>query len=298
MSSGPVSLTMALDPAIPEFTEDLLLTIEVGHPAEVTVTLPPLDDRLSGFRIGGSYDEPARGGDGRVSLRRRIRLTPVVAEEHRIAPFAVRWEDHGVSPPRAGWFPTRAVEVEIAAPPAGGKPDLRLKPRWIAPSPWSVLRAAAVVALAAALVLFAWRLLRRLRREAALRRMSPRERALSELLALLARDLIAKNQPKEFYLELTMIVRRYIERQHGVRAPEQTTPEFLGAVRDDPRFPPHVVRKLRDFLEAADLVKFAARRPQAGAGELAAQTARDYIQTDSAAAPADATAPVSRGEGA
>jgi hypothetical protein len=110
--------------------------------------------------------------------------------------------------------------------------------------------------------------------------MSPRERALRELSALLAKDLIAHDQPKEFYLELTMIVRRYIERQHAIRAPEQTTEEFLVAVSQDSRFPPPVLMRLRAFLEAADLVKFATHRPAPESAREATGTAKEYIQTD------------------
>jgi hypothetical protein len=114
-----------------------------------------------------------------------------------------------------------------------------------------------------------------------------------ELAALLKRDLIARGDPKEFYLELTMIVRRYIERSHGVRAPEQTTEEFLAAASWDPRFSREVLAKLREFLQAADLVKFAAHRPAPGAAERATDTARDYIETDSEL-PARADVPAER----
>ena len=114
-----------------------------------------------------------------------------------------------------------------------------------------------------------------------LRRLSPAERAVRELDALLAKDLIRRGKVKDFYVELTMVVRRYIERQHGIRAPEQTTQEFLRAAGDDRRFPPAVLRKLAAFLEAADLVKFAAHQPDADAIDRAARTARDFILTDS-----------------
>jgi hypothetical protein len=285
MSWGPIRLVMTVEPAAVRYTEDAVLTLEISHPSEVELSIPPLDDRLSGFRLSGSYDEDSPASDGQKSFRRRIRLTPVVADEHRIAPFAVRWEDRGVSPRRSGWFPTRPIELKVEAPPGGGDIRLKLKPRWIAPPLRSIALAAVVVSGALLLGFALWRLGRRLHREAVLRRMSPRELALNEILALLAKDLLAGNRAKEFYIELTMIVRRYIELQHGVRAPEQTTGEFLAAVRDDPRFPSLVVAKLRAFLEAADLVKFAAHHPPPGAGDAATRTAREYIESDSADSP-------------
>ena len=112
--------------------------------------------------------------------------------------------------------------------------------------------------------------------------MSPRERALRELNELLARDLIGHGRVKDFYIELTMVVRRYIERRHAIRAPEQTTEEFLIAVRDDPRFRDDAGRKLGEFLKAADLVKFAAHRPSGEDVNAATSTARRYIEADAA----------------
>ena len=61
-----------------------------------------------------------------------------------------------------------------------------------------------------------------------------------------------------------MIVRRYIERSTGVRAPEQTTEEFLREVNDNNLFPHETNARLGAFLESADLVKFAGYQPDAG----------------------------------
>ena len=62
-------------------------------------------------------------------------------------------------------------------------------------------------------------------------RMSPIERALYELDVLLKKGLPGRGLYKDFYVELTMVVRRYIERRHDVRAPNLTTEEFLRAAQ-------------------------------------------------------------------
>ena len=89
---------------------------------------------------------------------------------------------------------------------------------------------------------------------------SPAELAGMELQRLRRSDLAASDV-KLFYVELTGIVRRYIERTKGVRAPEQTTQEFLDEISRRKDFPAEQSRRLRSFLEAADLVKFAAHQP-------------------------------------
>ena len=59
---------------------------------------------------------------------------------------------------------------------------------------------------------------------------SPRQWAQSELESLLSSDC-RHSDIKRFYAQLTLIIRRYIERATGVHAAEQTTEEFWPIVR-------------------------------------------------------------------
>jgi hypothetical protein len=77
-----------------------------------------------------------------------------------------------------------------------------------------------------------------------------------------------------------LIVRRYIGRAHSIRAPEQTTEEFLLAASRNPQFRLEVLGKLRAFLQTADLVKFAEYRPESASVDQALGTAKDYVETD------------------
>lgn len=289
LSHGPVRIVFTFAPPTVKLTEDVLLTIKTTAPADLEVVLPPLEDRLSGFMLSGSFGgEPITAGGQTVS-ERHVRLTPVIADEYRIAPLAVRFTDRSRTPAQAGWFATRPITLDPSAvyDQNPGKDIVnRLEPVWIRPPLTTVLLYIAAAVAAAGLVALGIFVVRRTRETIQLARMSPRERALRELTALLAKDLIGREQVKEFYLELTLIVRRYIERRHAIRAPEQTTEEFLTAVSRDPRFRPEVVRKLRDFLQAADLVKFAQYRPDRQNVTLATDTARSYVETDAEEAPA------------
>jgi len=281
---GPIRVTLTADPGRVELDKDILLTIRVVSPSEMDVALPSLEDRLQGFTLAGSYsDEPATR-EGTTTLAYHARLTPLLADRYRIAPMPIQYMDKGPSPPVTGWFATRPIVLEVVQPFEGSPPgDITTEPSalWIRPPARTILLYVAAALAVAALVAVAVKLLGRIREQVQLMRMSPRERALKELARLLARDLIAKDLVKDFYVELTMIVRRYIERAHLVRAPEQTTEEFLEAVASDARFPGTVVATLRDFLEAADLVKFAAHRPTGEAVANATDTARRYVETDS-----------------
>jgi hypothetical protein len=125
------------------------------------------------------------------------------------------------------------------------------------------LLASAVLALAAV------RLLRRERPPPP--PIPPHERAYRELEWLLGQGFIDRGELKEFFFHLSRILREYIEGRFGLRAPELTTEEFLiELVRKKPAepspdggrgIPREHQQLLRDFLERADLVKFAKYTP-------------------------------------
>ncbi|MDP6526048.1 MAG: hypothetical protein QGI24_04880 [Kiritimatiellia bacterium] len=287
MSHGQVEFKVTVSPAKVRFDRDTLVVFRVSAASELTVEIPPLDDRLEGFVLSGSFDTEPGERRGKTTWERHARLSPTVSSTYRIAPMAIKVTDRSRNPIAVEWFATRPVTLEAVSPvdgAAGNEIKPVIEPVWIHPPFRTValwfLAGLAVVALVAAAL---WGL-KQLHREVVLRRMSPRERAMRELERLLRMDLVKQDKIKEFYLELTMIVRRYIERRHDIRAPEQTTEEFLVAVRDDSRFSDTVVDKLRTFLEAADLVKFAAHRPDNEAVSAATTTATRYIDTDDAAA--------------
>ncbi len=282
ISSGPVVLTMSAEPPLVRLDSDIFLTVKVESPSGVEVRLPPIEDRLTGFTLQGSFDrDPVKGASGIVK-ERSFRLSPALAEEYRIGPMAVTVVDGRKQPAEESWFATRPLQFESAPLAADDDSSERgiIGPVCVLPSFKTIVGWILTVLAAAAVCAGLWFLLRRIRRAVRLHRMSPRERALSELEELIARDLVGKRRVKDFYAELTMIVRRYIERAHKIRAPEQTTEEFLAAAAAYPGFNREVVHKLSDFLRSADLVKFAAFQPEPSAITRALDTARDYIRTD------------------
>lgn len=283
MSSGPIELTVIADPARVHLDRDILLTLRVYAPSNIAVSLPPLGNRLKGFALNGAFTRDAVDAKQRPVKEYCFRLTPTLSEEYRIAPMAITWINRAQTPSSEGWFATRPLLFQTAGiskgPPGATIHDIT-GPVWIYPAFKTIAIWALVIICAAGAFYLLWRLSRHIHKAIQLRRMSPRERALYELGKLLAQDLVAKQKIKEFYLELTMIVRRYIERAHAIRAPEQTTEEFLVAITRNPAFKREVVRKLQVFLQTADLVKFAAYQPALEIIDQTIATARDYIYTD------------------
>ncbi len=280
---GEVSIKLRAEPERIDPARELMLTITVTAPPHLKTTLPDLQDRFQGFSMAEDFiSEPVTAGGLTLTTHRWRVMPEPAARRYRLAPFAVSIEDSSVSPPRSRSFATKPLLFPVKDPPAAvtGPPEVTPEPEWIAPPAttvalWTAAALGALLVLAA--ILYA---LTRISARVRELRMSPIERAMSELERLLRRRLPEKGLFKDFYVELTMVVRRYIERSHSVRAPEQTTEEFLAAASVHPEFTPETLALLKNFLESADLVKFAGRQADLGMTEEATRKARQYMRSD------------------
>jgi len=80
-----------------------------------------------------------------------------------------------------------------------------------------------------------------------------------------------------YYVELSDIVRHYVEDRYGLRAPESTTEEFLRDARRSGVLAPPQQSALEAFLAESDKVKFARHTPGPDACRQALETARHFV---------------------
>jgi len=279
---GPVKFTVELAPAKPRLSDQPKLTLTLRAQKGVRVDKPPFGEALGEFLIR-DFHEPVPDGDGETETIRQVyTLEPTRAGKLSVAPIAVHFHDerpHGDG--KQHTLESEALTIEVStmlgdeaptladlrplARPVELPADTRFAWYWVVPI---------VIALVVTRILM-WRA----DRQRSLRQpqLSPTELAWLEMEQIVARKL-ADSNVKEFYVELTGVVRRYIERTTGVHAPEQTTEEFLREIVDDPVFEDSDQQRLRDFLESADLVKFAAFRPGASDVEASFERAREFIR--------------------
>ncbi len=93
--------------------------------------------------------------------------------------------------------------------------------------------------------------------------------ATKELSALETKQLWQNNKIKEYYSELTDIVRKYIGDELSVQALETTTDEFIAVLKtankqQNLNFGTSFVTRLKGLLSQADFVKFAKQKPLDG----------------------------------
>ncbi|MFZ5552016.1 MAG: LPXTG cell wall anchor domain-containing protein [Bacteroidota bacterium] len=102
--------------------------------------------------------------------------------------------------------------------------------------------------------------------------------ALQKLKELDNKKLWQDGKIKEYYVELTDIIRNYIERRFKVPALEQTTDEIMHSLRfaeikDENR------HQLKALLKTSDLVKFAKEKPAGTENEQALKVSVDFIES-------------------
>ncbi len=97
--------------------------------------------------------------------------------------------------------------------------------------------------------------------------MPPHREALTALRILEEKKLWQQGHVKEYYSEVTEIIRRFFEGRWNIMALERTTDEILDQMRGIPDAL-SVWESLRAFLTTADLVKFAKSQPTPAEHEL------------------------------
>jgi hypothetical protein len=264
---GPVKFTVEVSPAKPRLSDEPRLTLTLRSAKGIRVQKPPFGEALGEFLIR-DFHEPLPEAEGDVEIIRQVyTLEATRAGTLTLAPIAVYFtDDRPEGDGKQHSIESEAISVEVRTVLAEEVPSLTdLRPAIgpvELPAPgipggwWALGILAGMVSVAA----FAWK--RGRRPMASDPQLSPQERARLELERIAEYNL-AESDIKEFYVALTGVVRRYIERSTGVRAPEQTTEEFLREIAGKDFYPLAEQQRLRDFLEAADLVKFAGYEPQA-----------------------------------
>jgi hypothetical protein len=269
---GPVVVDLLVRPAEPVIGDLIELRLEVRAEAGVEVLMPEFGEALGRFEIVDFAPSREAGEDNRSIDRQSYRLQPAHSGIQTIPPLRIEFVDRrdgqSQAPDGEDAFEilTDRVSLEVAPILAEDAP-LELRPSHPDLGPrrsgsgeriaWAI---AFVLAMGAAAP-FAWRAYVAARERQ--RRQSAYDVARSQLDALLAEGRPTAPTMDAFYVKLSLIVRSYLEDRFALRSPELTTQEFLTEMGRSPDLARSHQKLLREFLEQADLVKFAGHRPNA-----------------------------------
>lgn len=262
---GPVIFTISVSNKEITIADRLQLKLEVRAKEEYEVLLPEFGEKLQQFGIVDySAPPPQLVEDGMIHLSKTYELEPFLSGDYKIPPMKVRFWKKGEKKKHTleseeltihvkSILPEKAADLKIKEimPPV----ELPRQPLWWL---YGIIGATVLGGVGIAGFLL-WRK-RRVKAEILLQRPA-HEIAYEDLEILLAENLIEKGEVKFFYLRLSNILRHYIENRFGLHAPEQTTEEFLMAIRSTDLLSSTHKELLKEFLQHCDLVKFAEHTP-------------------------------------
>ncbi|KAA3604949.1 MAG: hypothetical protein DWQ01_20305 [Planctomycetota bacterium] len=292
---GSVQFKVRFEPESLSLSDIGRLSLQIDAPADYEWPAFSFEGEWADFEVlEVSRDVVQSLDDGRLRHRIEVKLEPQLSGKLQVPPIPLPFRQRQSDPdPEVGTeseaeyhtVESDPLEIEVrsllaeemvslnqlrpATPPA----ELEAPPNlWL---PWL----AVALPFVGILLWLARRWLRSRALEAQPPGLSPRETALQALDHLVAQKLPDQGQTKEFYVQLTFIVRRFIEALTGVRAPEQTTEEFLRAIHHHPAFGPAEQMELARFLEAADLVKYGAAQADVQALTDSLDISRQFLTT-------------------
>ena len=284
---GPVKVTVRATPRAPRLSDLVEFDVIVTAPKGVDIKPPAFGQAVGDFLVR-DYSEKSDPGVAAsasdVVRRFHYQLEPAETGRHLIRSQSIEFVDRRPLSEQkdvTSFVECEPLEIDVTSEMGDQIPDLAKLEPMEPPQPldqsssnwwWGL---GGLMAVAAWVVY--WRRRRKANQERQVPSLTPAQIAHAALTALLAENLPAQGLFKEFYLRLTGIVRQYIEGTTGLRAPEQTTEEFLQAMREKEVFPYEKSIRLKEFLEAADMVKYAGQRPDEAQLSLSNARAREFV---------------------
>ena len=256
----PVRLLATVDKEEIKIGDRVKLDVFVEGASGYDVFFPETLDNAGEFALIGS--SPLKSGWGRsIRQGREYVMSIYTTGTHVIPPVQVGYkkpEDIEWKTVNTPQFPieVKSVLTKINSDIMEIKGLLGLSGGF----PW----VAFILGIVLAGALISWVLWRRALAAAEADREEPRlphEVAYEQLRLLKAKDLPGQGLVKEYYTELSDIIRRYLEGRFSFRAPVMTTEEFMESIKRSALLTREHKDILGGFLSHCDMVKFARYGP-------------------------------------
>lgn len=281
--NGPVKATVSVWPAEPSMLDLIHLQVEMTTAPGTTATLHLETELLTAFWQDTWQQTEKQAADGSVTKTKVAGLYAEYAGKQRIPSFRITYVDAQGAQRE---LLTEEVALTIAPPPEGAAKASMQPPLGVldpARGAWPVWLWIVIGAMAACAAWLVWRTYRGMQaareRQTKISAYDYARGRLQTLRAQGAPDGKDAAVLDAWYVELSAIVRRYIEQRFGLRAPELTTEEFLHVAKTAAALSPGDRNKLVAFLAACDRVKFAGYRPNADESLVNFALAEEFVET-------------------
>lgn len=258
----PVEVTATVEPPTVAIGDTVRFTISITAPEDYQIELPGLEEDLGGFAIK-DFGTERKTRWGKQYIEKWFLLDTYVSGAYEIPAVLVEYTPTGSDLSEEIMTEPLEVIVESVLETTSGQTDIYdIKPPRSLPSRWGLILLVAGILISVCLAAVAFFIMRKkMTGEPIIPPKPAHEIAYRALDALEAQDLISQGLVKEFFSELSLIVRHYVEDRFDIRAPEMTTEEFLESVKASDELRTEQKKLLREFLEQSDMVKFAKYGP-------------------------------------
>lgn len=258
----PVEVSATVEPQTVAIGDTVRFSISITAPQDYQIELPGFEEDLGGFAIK-DFGTEQKTRWGKQYIEKWFLLDSYVSGTYEIPEVVVTYTPAESDLSEEILTEPLEVIVESVLETTSGQTDIYdIKPPRSLPSRWGLILivAGVLISICVAVILFFI-----MRKKSAGEPIIPpkpaHEIAYKALDALEAHDLISQGLIKEFFSELSLIVRHYVEDRFDIRAPEMTTEEFLESVKASDELRSEQKKVLREFLEQSDMVKFAKYGP-------------------------------------
>jgi len=240
-------------------------TITVTYDSTIELLPPPLGANLGAFDVKDyQTDISSKLPDGRIKSESRFVLSTFTTGDYVVPPVPMAFELPDGSR-KIVLSETVPIKVQSLLLNTDDSVDIRpLKAQFEFQRDWTkyYIWGSIFFIILAALGYFIWQ---KMRRQKVLGHIDLRpawEIAFEKLAKLEQKGLVGKRLFKEYYIELTEILRNYLGRMFAANIPDMTTDEFFSNF-EIIGIPDDIKENMKKFFNHADLVKFAKFIPEA-----------------------------------
>lgn len=274
-----VSLESKVDKAKITIGDRITYSIIVTRGEDVEIKLPELGANLGTFEILDYNDPEPQKINGKIIQTRQYIISTFDVGEYEIPPVTIRFTTKGDTTWQELTTEKIKIEVESLKPSEAGdirdiKPPLELK-RDIK----AIIRLIIIGVIIIAIGILTFLFIKRKKEGKGLlpKRVKPprppHKIALEELDKLVSSNL---TNVKQFYIQLSEIIRKYIESRFYIVALEMTTFQLIQNMNQT-EIDSEIIELTAEFLESCDLVKFAKYIPTDQENQQTIQQAYDIV---------------------
>jgi hypothetical protein len=260
-----ISVESHVDRATITIGDRILYTLTVETDSGVKLEPLALGSNLGAFEVKDyKISDPVKTKDGKIVNKSEYIITTFTTGEYVIPPITINYTDPKGEKKEIQSEPLFILVKSVGATESdkedvrGLKPPIEIKGAY-----WGYLLILPILALLAAGGFFYYR---QKSKAIALPKIPEElkkpawEVALLELENLKGSDLLERKEIKKYYIILSDIIRKYLERRYQITALDRTTQEVKGEMKSV-KVDKEIINSVYDFLSSCDLVKFAKYMP-------------------------------------